>query len=224
MMRTPRFLLPILAVSLALGMASAADQPSRVGKIDMERVFKEYKLYQQLTEQFNAYAQKLVSRLEQRSKRYSLLLDEEWNRLAELLDKGAAATPAERAALQELQKVNNDRDVELAKLEGLPEFTDAQKKRFQELAAKRTQARQGIEEMKLRVKQQIDERDAELTAQFNGKLQTAVEQVADQLKLEVVVQSQVVLFGGTDITDQVITALNAAVTDKPANGDKPANP
>lgn len=219
MTRSPQFLLPILAVVLALSAVSAADQPSTVGKIDMERVFKEYMLYQQLTEQFNGFAQKLVSRLEQRSKRYSLLLDEEWGRLVELLDKGAAATPAERAALQELQKLNNDRDVELAKLEGLPEFTDAQKKRFQELAAKRTQARQGIEEMKLRVKQQIDERDAELTAQFNGKLQAAVEQVADELKLQVVVQSQVVLFGGIDITDQVITSLNAAVdADKPANG------
>lgn len=194
---------------LLLGTPVGAQEAARVGKIDMQRVFAESKLYQQLAEQLNALAQKLVARLEQRSKRYSLLLDEEWNRLAELLDKGPGLTDAERATMQELQKLNNDRDVELARLEGLPELNEEQRKKYQELVAKRTQAQQGIEDLKARVNQQIKEQDEELTAQFNAKLEAAVEKVALEKKLEVVVQSRFVLYGGLDITDAVLEVLNA---------------
>ncbi|MBI2298782.1 MAG: OmpH family outer membrane protein [Armatimonadetes bacterium] len=219
-MRSPLFLAPVLLAGLLLPLASARGEDPKVGKIDMERVFKEYKLYAQLVEEFNNFANKLVNRAEQRAKRYGLLLDEEWNRLVELLEKGPNATPAEKDEIAKLEKVNNDRDQELANLDGKPQLTDDEKKRYGELVSKRTQARQGIDDYKNKVQQQIKDRDDELTAQIYAKIEAAVAKVAADKKLSMVVVSKYVLFGGIDVTDDVLKVLNTA----PPAGDKPAPP
>lgn len=215
-MRSPLLLAPVLVVGLLLSLTPARAEDPKVGKIDMERVFKEYKLYAQLHDEFNNFANKLLSQAEQRAKRFTLLLDEEWNHLVDLLNKGPNATAAERAAIAGLEKLNNDRDVELARLEGKPALTEDERKKYGELVAMRTQARQGIEDLKNKVQQQINERDEELTAQVFAKIEAGVEKVATEKKLTLVLLSKVVLFGGVDITDDVVKLLNSAPPDKPA--------
>ena len=208
MTRRFRTLMLVLA-GLCLGQVEAGHaQEMRVGKIDMERIYAEYELFQKMSEEYRTLVVKLLKRIEMWKQRYPLLLQEEWSELNNLLEK-TQLTEVERAKLDGLQKLNGDRDRELAELELLLERTTDQDRRYKELVQIRTQVQQGIQELTTRYQRELEERDAELTAQLRVKIDKAVEEIAAAQTLTVVVRADLVLFGGIDITAQVLQKLNA---------------
>ncbi len=200
---------------LAWRPAAAADQV-RIGKLDGERVFKEYKLYQKLNDELQSMGRKLLSEFDERKRKYPLLLDDEWNTLLTLRQKGANMTPTEKQQYDKLIKQSDERDRELAELEGQAKLDDKQQARWRELVAIRTQASQMLQDQWDRIQKQGADRTREMESQLNAEIRAAVKKVAEANGLTVVLQAEVLIFGGEDITETVLQTLNAAVATGPA--------
>lgn len=207
MMQRPHLML-WLAATLTLVTAAAAQEP-KVGKLDGERVFKEYKLYQQLNEELQAMGRSLLTQHDVRRRKYPLLLDEEYNQLMDLQKRRQNLSPAEKTNLDRLEKLSDDRDRELAELEGQSQLTDKQNERWKELQLLRRQATDMLRDQWERIQKQGEERAREIESKLTAEIRTAVEEVAKKQGLTVVLQAEVVVFGGIDITDATLEVLNA---------------
>jgi len=207
MMQRPHLML-WLVLSLTVVTAASA-QETKIGKLDGERVFKEYKLYQQLNEELQALGRSLITQYDVRKRKFPLLLDEEYNRLADLMGRRQALSPAEKQELEKLEKLSDDRDRELAELEGLQQLDEKQNARWRELGTMRTQAAQMLRDQWERIQRQGEERAREIETKLTAEIRSAVEEVAKEQGLTVVLQAEVVVFGGIDITDATVTKLNA---------------
>ena len=99
----------------------------------------------------------------------------------------------------EIQKYVLDKEREYKKLS-----TPVERKNFEEMTAKELARRQDAF-MKLK-----DRKEAEIDA----AVKNAIKNVAIANKIDTVVDSSVIFFGGIDITDKVVKALNSPATAK----------
>ena len=95
----------------------------------------------------------------------------------------------------ELQRYTLDKEREYKKL-----TTPLERKNFEE-ATGRELARKQDAYLKLKEKKE---------AEIDAAIKAAVKQVAMENKIDTVVEKSVVFFGGVDITDKVVKALNVA--------------
>ena len=93
----------------------------------------------------------------------------------------------------EIQRYTLDKEREYKKL-----TTDAERKQFEETAAREIAKRQ---EAYIRLKEKKE-------AEIDASIKSAIKQVAIENKIDTVVEKSVVCFGGVDITDKVVRALN----------------
>ena len=229
MMQRPHKLMWLVMLLVAGSVATA--QETKIGKLDGERVFKEYKLYQQLNEELQAMGRQLINQYDVRRRRYPLLLDEEYNQLAALQQKRQqnAISPAEKTTLDKLEKLSDERDRELAELEGKGQLSTQENDRWRELLGIRNQANQMLRDQWERIQKSGEERARDIEQKLTAEIRTAVEEVAKQQGLSVVLQSEVVVFGGIDITDATLEILNnrpapAGVSVSPAPQAGPVAP
>jgi len=75
----------------------------------------------------------LITQYDVRKRKYPLLLDEEYSQLADLQKRMATLSPAEKTNLDRLQKLSDERDRELAELEGQQQLDEKQNERWKEL-------------------------------------------------------------------------------------------
>lgn len=87
----------------------------------------------------------------------------------------------------------------------LQEFFQAKQREFQERSKNMTAFQR--QELDRQLQQQILERRNELLGGLDKELRTAVEAVAKQAAVTVVLDRTVVLYGGTDLTDAVIKVI-----------------
>ncbi|WP_288218378.1 OmpH family outer membrane protein, partial [uncultured Negativicoccus sp.] len=71
------------------------------------------------------------------------------------------------------------------------------------------------------MQKQFNAKQAEIHKNIQGKIDNAVKEVADKKGLSLVVDKAAVLYGGVNITGEVQTALNNALT-KEAGKEQPA--
>ncbi|MCC7492345.1 MAG: OmpH family outer membrane protein [Fimbriimonadaceae bacterium] len=203
-----------LVVTLALAAwittAAAAADAVKIGKLDGEKVFQEYKLYKQLNEELQAMGRRLLADFDERKRRHPLLLDEEWSQYSTLKGKGAQRNPTEQQAFDRLSKLSDDRDRQITELEGKPKLSDDESKTWKALVGMRTQAAQDLQRMFETIQKQGQDRARELESKLTEEIRKAVEKVATQRGLSVVLQAEVIVFGGEDITADTIKLLNEA--------------
>lgn len=200
----------LLAVGLLAALAApAAAQEVKVGKIDVPRTLRAFEQFATHRREVEQRMAQLNAQLTERAERFTLLLDEEWNKLQELRAKGQNLSEAERAELDKLMKLSDERDRQLAELETKPERTEAERDQLNLLQSIKRQAQQGLKTMQERLGEELRQFDQEGSARIQEKFDAAVKQIAEAQGLTLVVSSELVFFGGTDITDAVIAALNA---------------
>ncbi len=201
----------LLAVGLLAALAApAAAQEVKVGKIDVPRTLRAFEQFATHRRDVEQRMAQLNAQLTERAERFTLLLDEEWNKLQELRAKGQNLTEAERAELDKLMKLSDERDRQLAELETKEQRTEAERDQLNLLQSIKRQAQQGLKTMQERLGEELRQFDQEGSARIQEKFDAAVKQIAEAQGLTLVVSSELVFFGGTDITDAVIAALNAA--------------
>lgn len=221
----------IVALMLFVFCTVSLAQALGVGYVDLERVLNNFTNAQELQKQYQELASNLQNIVNRHLSNF-MLTSEERVEFKQLIAK-PTLTESEKKRLEELENLAAGRQRELQELENLQNLTDAQKQRLTELQGLRNQASSDIDAVVKEYNDQLNRKRDELTAKMEGEIKSklaklgitvkenedltvyikqavdkAIAEVAKANNLSLVLSSQVVLFGGVDITDKVIKALN----------------
>lgn len=152
----------------------------------------------------------LVEDFETRRTKYPLLLDEEFNRFSTLRRKDPLSADEQRE-LESLHRLNNDRDMNLARLESLDDatITPEQKAERQTLLNVRAQCQAQIRAMSDNAIKVLADEDAKVFAEVSERVAAAAKALAEEKGLAMILRDETILFGGQDVTADFITKLNA---------------
>ncbi len=205
-MRNPITALALLACLSALSSAPLAAQSPSVGVVDMERVAAEYRAMQQLNRQFQDF-QRQQETLLQRHQRAQMLADSERQEYFDLLDKSA---PTQEAAnrIASLERLSAERSRTLTTLRETTDRTPEQDQELERLAALHERRTDELLALHGAVEQTVLAKYEELSKIITDSVNAAVKQTAEAKGLTLVLRKEVVLFGGADITDDVLARLN----------------
>jgi outer membrane protein len=108
----------------------------------------------------------------------------------------------------EMQRALDNHPRKASSERALQEFFQAKQREFQERSKTMTAFQR--QELDRQLQQQILEKRNELLGGLDKEIRAAVEQVAKQSSVTIVLDRSVVLFGGVDLTDSVIKYVKGA--------------
>lgn len=207
--RTASFLVAVVVFgTVTASTVMAADNAFKVGVVDFARVTRDAPRVKQYREEFDQLAATLEKQLEIRSQ--NLMLDEtEVKELIELKLKPAEAlSEKEKTRIDELQKKERSLDEEFKQLQATTQPTEQQKVRLQELQEIQRKSKTTGEALEKDYNSRLQAKAVELEEKITIDIQEAVKKVADAKGLSLVLSRAAVLFGGLDITDEVVNKLD----------------
>lgn len=192
-----------LTVRPADTAARAAAVP--LGYVDIKLVFQQAPAAQAAVKQAEQLKAQLQSELALKQDTL-ILTDVERTEMNSLLAK---PTPSdkEKARIGELRGKTAKLDEELRGLRQKPTPTETEKARLQELTQLFSTAENKLRTDMETLQGQLDQKGDELMSGLQDKILKAVEEVAKDQGLAMVVDKQARLFGGDDITSQVVGKL-----------------
>jgi len=192
--------------AVATSIPAMAAEQIALGVVDQQRLELESRGMQEANQQYQELAGGQQQQLQQQYK-IRLLSDEEKQ---ELLDLSSVAAPTEArdTRLSELEQLSDQREQRLMDLRQSKERNpdeEAEYKRLNDIYERRMAE---LTALQTELQQQRQAKGDELLKGVRENLAKAVKKVAEQKKLLIVLDKQVVLYGGLDITDQVLAELN----------------
>jgi Skp family chaperone for outer membrane proteins len=195
------------ALSAGAATAAAPAPASSVGVVDTDRVSGEYRAMQTLNQQYLEF-QKLQEAQILRRQKSRMLFDQELREYLDLSSPTAAPTAERDKRLTEMEKASDDRSKRLLDLGQRKDRTADEDGEYQRLDATYKQRTQELSAIQSDVQRVVEAKQNELMKIITESFNAAVKAVANEKKLPVVMRREIVLFGGTDITEDVITKLN----------------
>jgi len=203
-----------MLVSLLLGgvgtvNAEEGKLPAQVAYVDVNNLLENFKDYK---EKNAGYKEFVKSRLIKRNQRI-YLTEKEWAELDQLQAKDPAKlSDQEKARLHELETLSQTRDKELTDLQALREPTPAQVARRKELNEIVNKNRKKIDALNAKYDQEVKAKEQELLTALKERIRKAVEAVAQEKGLVLVVEKAMLLYGAKslDITPLVLKRLNTS--------------
>ena len=196
----------LLAAGMICGPVAAAETPSSFGFIDVQGVFDGY----EKTQKSNAQLDMLSKQLETRLKTISefKLLDEAEGK--ELMDLKVMENPADKDKdrMKALEDKERALDAELKDLQSKKEPTDQDKARLKELQDISAASDNTLLKLNEDYTKQLRAKNEELAKEIRDDMLKAIETVAGENKINVVLDKIAVLYGGMDLTEAVTKELN----------------
>ncbi len=189
---------------------------ANIGLVDITRIGQEYTSLIEKNKDLENLLASRKSELEIRQS-YRFLTEEEMQELLKLLAL-KEPTPEQKNRAKELVDLSQKRDAELLALDTKENLTPEEKARRSELRQIQTAADQKTEELAAAYTAEMQQERQKIEGNVVQAVRNAVTQVATEMGLAIVFDKDAILFGGTDITDQVLQKLNAA-TPAPAGGE-----
>ena len=197
----------LLAFATTVG-AQRSNTTSDFGIVDMDKVQKEFRALQESDSQYQKVrAEKLRALQEQYLLR---LLDQTELQAYQDLKQVAAPTEAQRARLQELRSLSPSRETQLEELENKGNLTDEERALLNHLKEVRDGRAKEIADLESKTRQEIDQKYEELMNPLKERINSTLAQIAKDQSLSFVLYKDVVLFGGKDITDSLLSKLNTS--------------
>jgi Skp family chaperone for outer membrane proteins len=199
----------IAASIFVAGYAHAADNKApTLGFVDVQKVFYECEEAKKSTADLRAEGEKLQAQLQRMLERR--LLTDDQRKEAETIDAIDKPTDAQKQRLAELTAEAKKYEDELKDLQQKPESSldDKQKERLNELTTRGRQATQKIQELNDTYAKQLNDKNQDMSTKIQEKIKNAIADVAKAKGLNAVVDKQVILYGGLDITDDVMKIVN----------------
>lgn len=199
----------LIAAAAALTTTSrAADSGQKVGIVDMARIYTDAPRVKQYKETLDEQTQTLGASLEIRSQ--NLMLDDALvKQLIDLKTKAVAAqTDKDKATIKELEDKEHSLDGEFKTLQGVAQPTDQQKARLKELQEIQQTSKTIGEALEKDYNGRLKAKAQELDEKAKADIQESVNKVVTAKGITLVITKDAVLFGGTDITDDVINNLD----------------
>lgn len=201
----------VLAAALLAAPALAAPKPvdpSVPAFVNFNRLFAEY----QKSSAFGKYQQRLreqVRALEEEMRtlaklRYST--DAERQEALSLLARGKPGEK-EQARIDELTKKADAVDAEFTILSTKMNPSAADSKRLQEITQMRGDAERKLARGQAERQGKLQKLDADLRVEIEAEIVKVVEKVAKENKLPFIYEHRALVFGGTDLTDEVVKKL-----------------
>ncbi len=196
----------VVVVSTALSGVAAMAADTRIGVVDLTKVNSDAPRMKQYWEDFNALKASLEAKLEIRQKNM-LLSGDEVQQLIDLKSK-ATRTEQENARVKELEGIQDNNSKEMSDLMQTQELTDQKKARLKELQDMRKKSEDTGMALTKDYDEQLKKKLSELDAKAAADLQEAISSVAGAKGITVVVAKDAILFGGEDITPDIIKKLD----------------
>jgi outer membrane protein len=178
--------------------------------VDIEQVYASHPRLQELNQRFSEFRQQQEAQL-QRMYQTRLLTDEEQREFMDLLEMGAP-TAAREARLAELAQLSAQREQRLVELGQNENRTAEEEQEYTNLEQTHTRRVGELTNLQLTLEQAVSDKHDELWAVVADGVAAAVQAVAEEQSLTLVLQKEAVLYGGVDITDAVVARLNAPAT------------
>lgn len=199
--------------SFIYGTTAQAKQEKSVqlpsfGSVNLQRVVGESKGNKTDAEAFKTYAEalnKVLGQLADGGARF--LSDAEIRELAALYQK-PTLTQAEKTRMSDLEDKGAAAGARKKKLENTPNPSDADKKTYADLSASEEKGIQAIKSIQADFQKQLEGKDDEMAKKLEGDVRTAVAKVAKERGITVVFSNTTVVYAATDVTDDVIKAMN----------------
>lgn len=198
----------IIVAALAAPTAPAQAAEPKIGVVDMAKVLDGYKEFQDSDKIYKDFLRERQQQLQDRMS-VSLLSDAE---LKEYQNIKAATAPTQeqKQRLEQLKAVAEARQNELDTLSRATNPTDAEKQRLAELKALSDKSSADISQLQQRMSDEIAKRNKELSENLNKKIESALAAVAAEKRLDYILAKDAVLFGGRDVTSDVLAKLSPA--------------
>lgn len=200
----------VAAMLIGAVAVQAADEAPKIGVVDTDKVYKEAPRVKQYTEELNVVKNELALKLNVRNQNL-MLSDEEIKELVDLKAKGAAATEQDKARIQALEKISRDRDDEFSKLQNTTTLTDQQKARMKELQDMQQKSKETGNALARDYESQFQSKMQALSDKADADVLDVIKKVAEAKGLTQVFVKAALLYGGTDITDEVISKLDRKI-------------
>ena len=201
-----------LAVVVAAGAVCAADQPKptvevKLGLLDVARVQNECQELKDIQAQVDAMRALLTDRLKLRD-RHKLLTVQEIDELDKLMQL-EKPSDKDKQRMAELGKKSNDLAAQLDSLRTKKDLTDPEKATLAELTDRDTKATSEIAALNAQFAADADKKEKELMDKLTEKIKAEVAALAKEKGYFAVIAKDLVIFGGTDITDDLLARLTA---------------
>lgn len=199
----------VAAVCFSGISALAADNSTKIAVVDLQKVYKDAPRVKQYMEELDAFRAELGQKLEIRSQNMMLNEDE----IKELIDLKIKTTPTdkEKARITELEGMERSRDAELKQLQSTKDLTDQQKARQTELQNLQNSSKTTGESLEKDYNSNLQNKVQELDDKAKADMQDAINKVAEAKGYSLIFDKSAVMYGGTDITDQVIAKLDRKI-------------
>ena len=195
-------LLAFAAVSVPL----SAQQQTTIGFVDVQKVFQDYEKTASSNKTLEALGKKLDAQLQSLSQ-HKLLSETERAQLLQLVGKDTL-TDKEKESLKALDDRQKALEQELQTLQQKNPPTDQEKARLKELMDTSSKTDEQLAKLSDEFENQFNAKKDELSKAIRDDILAAIETVAKEKKIGVVIDKIAVLYGGTDITQPVIDKLN----------------
>jgi Skp family chaperone for outer membrane proteins len=205
----------IIALVSSPGLA-ADDDKSKIGMVDMQRVYRDAPRVKQFFEELQVFSQALNAKLAIREKNM-MTTDQEITELIDLSTK-PNATDADKARIKAITDAAKAKDDEFKVLQQTKDMTDAQKARQKELQETQQKSQKAGETVAKDYASQVQSKAQDIGEKADAEVHVAVNKVAETKGLTVVLVKRLagvngepldfVLLGGVDITDDIIANLD----------------
>lgn len=205
-----------ICVAIAASLIAAAQdaRPARIplAFVDLDRVLSEYKQAAALGKQLEEYRASLQKQLD--NLRAGALLDDKDRQELEQLQQVASPSEAQKKRLQELADLEAQREREMNELSAKATLTDAEKARHTQLLNLLNAQNRRAQELNRKLSADYERRRNEVDTQVRSAIQAAINAVADEKGIDIVIDKKAVLRGGPDrdITDAVLSKLNSTAS------------
>ncbi len=197
----------------------------KIGIVDIARLGREASfadLRRAYDEQRRAYAELINLR-----QNYVMLTGLEWADLRRLLSKPQRSRQEEQR-LQELRRIELERELELQRLQQTPpaQLSPAERARLEELTRLWKEGREDVNRLRETMEDALRRVEEQLSKAMDERVRRAIQTVADKQGLDMVLDRSAIYFARgqlSDITDAVLAELNASVPAQNNEGAKGGN-
>ncbi|MDO8684146.1 MAG: hypothetical protein Q7N50_11760 [Armatimonadota bacterium] len=211
-----------LALGILSGIAYAADPPKpagelKLGVVDLGRVRAEYKEFENSDNIIGGMDHSLAAEINLRT-RHKLLAAQE---IEELVKLTALTNPTDKdqQRAEEITKKSNESASQLETLRAKKDPTEAEKAALTDLTQRETSASSQIATLRSEYVTAVEKKRSELQKDNEDKVMAGINALAQEKGLTTVmakdmlvngqVYQSIVLFGGTDITEDLLKKLNS---------------
>jgi len=197
----------MVAIGLVGSVAWAAAPPEpKIGVVDGMKIDENAPRIKQYKEELDSVGNLLKLKLDIRAQ--NRMLDE--NEIKELIDLKTKDKPtdADNARIKALTDLDRAKSDELQKLQEAKEPNDQQKARLKELMDLQQKSKEMGNTLSKDYDGQYQSKAIELQGKIDTEVRAAVAKVAEAKGLSLVFDKAVVVYGGIDITDDVVSRLD----------------